>query len=36
MRTGDGDGAAREMEQHLGGLLWMRRLCRGSQSDIAI
>jgi hypothetical protein len=31
-----GDGAAREMEQHLGSLLWMRRLCRGSQSDIAI
>ena len=36
MRAGDGDGAAREMEQHLGSLLWMRRLCRGSQRDIAI
>jgi hypothetical protein len=36
MRAGDGDGAAREMEQHLGSLLWMRRLCRGSQSDIAV
>jgi DNA-binding GntR family transcriptional regulator len=24
LRAGDGDGAAREMEQHLGALLWMR------------
>jgi DNA-binding FadR family transcriptional regulator len=36
MRAGDGDGAAREMEQHLGSLLWMRRLSRGPQGDIAI
>jgi DNA-binding GntR family transcriptional regulator len=36
MRAGDADGAAREMERHLGSLLWMRRLCRGSQRDIAI
>jgi GntR family transcriptional regulator, transcriptional repressor for pyruvate dehydrogenase complex len=25
-QAGDADGAAREMEQHLGALLWMRRL----------
>ena len=35
--AGDADGAAREMEQHLKGLRWMRRLARGSvQSDIAV
>ncbi len=35
--AGDAWGAAREMEQHLKGLLWMRRLARGSvQSDIAV
>jgi hypothetical protein len=28
LRAGDTDGAAREMEQHLGGLLWMRRVSR--------
>ena len=28
LRAGDADGAAREMEQHLGGLLWMRRVSR--------
>jgi hypothetical protein len=27
-RAGDANGAAREMEQHLGGLLWMRRVSR--------
>jgi hypothetical protein len=26
LRAGDGDGAAREMEQHLAALLWMRRV----------
>src|ERR1700761_2943605 len=26
LQAGDADGAAREMEQHLGVLLWMRRL----------
>jgi DNA-binding FadR family transcriptional regulator len=37
LRAGDADGAAREMEQHLGGLLWMRRLSRGpAPSDIAV
>jgi hypothetical protein len=36
MRAGDDDGAAREMERHLGSLLWMRRLCRGPQSDTAM
>jgi hypothetical protein len=36
MRARDGDGAGREMEQHLGSLLWMRRLSRSSQGDIAI
>jgi DNA-binding GntR family transcriptional regulator len=40
-RAGDADGAAREMEQHLGGLLWMRRVTRRPalstvQADIAI
>ena len=30
MRAGDADGVAREMEQHIGGLLFMRRLLRGS------
>ena len=35
--AGDASGAAREMEQHLKGLRWMRRLARGSvQSDIAV
>jgi DNA-binding GntR family transcriptional regulator len=28
LRAGDGDGAARELERHLGGLLWMRRVAR--------
>src|ERR1700742_4462860 len=28
LRAGDADGAAREMEHHLGGLLWMGRVCR--------
>ena len=28
LQAGDPDGAAREMEQHLGGLLWMRRVSR--------
>jgi hypothetical protein len=28
LRAGDADGAAREIEQHLGCLLWMRRLSR--------
>jgi DNA-binding GntR family transcriptional regulator len=37
MTAGDADGAAREMEQHIKGLRWMRRLARGSvQSDIAV
>jgi hypothetical protein len=40
-RAGDADGAAREMEQHLGGLLWMRRVSRRPvpstvQADIAV
>ena len=26
LRAGDGDGAACELERHLGGLLWMRRV----------
>jgi DNA-binding FadR family transcriptional regulator len=35
--AGDAAGAAGEMEQHLQGLLWMRRLARGpAQSDIAV
>jgi GntR family transcriptional regulator, transcriptional repressor for pyruvate dehydrogenase complex len=35
--AGDAEGAAREMEQHLERLLWMRRLARGSvQRDIAV
>jgi DNA-binding GntR family transcriptional regulator len=28
LQAGDADGAAREIEQHLGGLLWMRRVSR--------
>ena len=28
LRAGDGDGAERELERHLGGLLWMRRVSR--------
>jgi DNA-binding FadR family transcriptional regulator len=37
MRAGDADGAAREMEHHLGGLLFMRRLSRRSApSGIAV
>jgi GntR family transcriptional regulator, transcriptional repressor for pyruvate dehydrogenase complex len=37
LRAGDADGAAYEMEQHLGGLLWMRRLARSSApSDVAV
>jgi DNA-binding FadR family transcriptional regulator len=35
--AGDAEGAAREMEQHLLGLLWMRRLCHSSaQTDVAV
>jgi DNA-binding GntR family transcriptional regulator len=30
MRAGDADGVAREMDQHIRGLLFMRRLSRGS------
>jgi len=30
MRGGDADGTAGEMEQHLGGLLYLRRLSCGS------
>jgi hypothetical protein len=33
MRAGDGDGAAREMEQHLGSLLWMRRSRDNERGD---
>jgi FCD domain-containing protein len=41
LRAGDAHGAAREMEQHLGGLLWMRRVSRRPapttvQADIAV
>lgn len=41
IRAGDADGAAGEMEQHIGGLLWIRRVSRRPapntvQSDIAI
>jgi hypothetical protein len=41
LRAGDAAGAAREMEQHLRGLLWMRRVfCRPvsgtAQGDIAV
>jgi DNA-binding GntR family transcriptional regulator len=40
LRAGDADGAAREMEQHLGGLLWMRRVSRrpvpAVPADIAV
>jgi DNA-binding GntR family transcriptional regulator len=39
-RAGDADGAAREMEQHLGCLLWMRRVSRrpapAVPADIAV
>jgi DNA-binding GntR family transcriptional regulator len=28
LQAGDADGTAREMEQHLGGLLWIRRVSR--------
>ena len=35
--AGNAEGAAREMEQHLRGLLWMRRLCHSSaQTGIAV
>jgi DNA-binding GntR family transcriptional regulator len=35
--AGDAEGAAREMEQHLQGLLWMRRLChRSAQTDVVV
>jgi DNA-binding GntR family transcriptional regulator len=35
--AGDAEGAADEMEQHLGCLLWMRRVSRGSSPvDIAV
>ena len=41
LQAGDADGAAREIEQHLGGLLWMRRVSRRPapstvQGDIAV
>jgi DNA-binding GntR family transcriptional regulator len=41
LRTGDAHGVAREMERHLGGLLWMRRVSRRpspvpAQTDIAV
>jgi DNA-binding GntR family transcriptional regulator len=37
LRAGDADGAAREMEQHLRGLLWLRRMSQsGAASDIAV
>lgn len=41
LRAGDADGAAREMEQHLGCLLWMRRVSRHTvpstvQTDVAV
>jgi hypothetical protein len=41
LQAGDADGAARGMEKHLGGLLWMRRVFRGPtpnavRVDIAI
>ena len=36
-RAGDADGAAREMEQHLGGLLFMRRVfCRPAPEKVKI
>jgi GntR family transcriptional regulator, transcriptional repressor for pyruvate dehydrogenase complex len=35
--AGDAHGAAREMEQHLKGLLWMQGLARGSvQGEVAV
>lgn len=34
LRAGDAGGAAREMEQHLGGLVWLRRLSQdGAAQD---
>jgi hypothetical protein len=41
LRAGDADGAAHEMEKHLAGLLWMRRVSRGPapstvQADLAV
>lgn len=37
IKAGDADRAAREMEQHLKGLLWMRRLARcRAQPGIAV
>jgi len=37
MRARDADSVACEMEQHLGGLFWMRRLSRSSAwSGIAV
>ena len=30
LRAGEAGGVAREIERHLGGLLWMRRLSRSS------
>lgn len=33
IRAGDADGAASEMEQYLGILLWMRRISRRSAPD---
>ena len=36
LRAGDAAGAAREMEQHLAGLVWLRRLSQNGVSDIAV
>jgi DNA-binding GntR family transcriptional regulator len=41
LQAGDADGAAREMEKHLSGLLWMRRVFRrpapgAVRADIAV
>ena len=37
LRAGDADGAAHEMEEHLGGLIWVRRLSQGgAATDIAV
>jgi DNA-binding GntR family transcriptional regulator len=35
LRAGDADGAAREIEQHLGGLLWMRHVSRRPAASTA-
>jgi DNA-binding GntR family transcriptional regulator len=37
LQAGDADGAADEMEQHLGGLLWMRRVsCSRRPIELAV